>query len=304
MRPVKRGDAPTRADGTAKFYKSYRDLRIDLISRLGEYCSYCEVPLGVSLAVEHMLSQKWSLNDIDWNNSLLACTNCNSRKKDATVSEKSLGDYYWPPLTYDTAPTNTFDMLLYSRANVTLQSLIDAGLLRLPAARANRPYVQARYDMVWVSVNPSYAGTNAEEKIKRSINLTGLNDYAPADENPKVSDRRVVNRTKAWESAHLAASHLNKYFEPYNVRYGAATTDPARNQIVLEAGGDLKIDLLMGQIKALAAATGFWSVWITAFRNTSLTFVNDAVRNQLVCELFVKPFAGTRLPFAGINSCP
>ena len=303
MRPVERGPRPTHPNGGLKQFKTYGDMRIDLISRIGEYCSYCEVPLGVSLAIEHMLSKSMSLNDIDWNNSLLACTNCNSHKKDATTSEQSLNNYYWPSMSYQSAPTNTFDMLLYSRANLTLQSLIDNGLLKLPDNRANKPYVQNSYDMVWVSVNPSYVGA-AAAKIKRTITLSGLNDYVPEDQNPKVSDRRIVNRTRAWESANLAATHLNRYFMPYNMRYGAATNDPTRSQVMTEARADLKIDLLANQIKALAAATGFWSVWITVFKDTARTFINDAFRNEIICNMFVKPFAGTRLPFAGITACP
>lgn len=302
MRPVNRGAAPTRPGGSQKLYKTYGDLRIDLIARIGEYCSYCEVPLGVNLAIEHMLSKSWAINEIDWNNSLLACTNCNSHKKDATLSEGDINNYYWPSIPALAAPFNTFDMLQYSKANVTLQSLIGNGLLRLPAARASRPYVQVAYNMVWVSVNPAYVGTLVEPKIKQTIILTGLNDYVPDNENPKVSDRRIVNRTLAWDRAVLSADALYKYYLPYNGQYAAALDDQQRNAAITDAAGDIKIKLLKGQIKALVVATGFWSVWVTIFKGR--TFINDEVRKALICELFIQPFAGTRLPFSGITVCP
>ena len=302
MRPVSRGARPSyvTARGTRqnKQYKEYGDLRIDLISRIGEYCSYCEVPLGVSLAIEHMLSKSWSINEIDWDNSLLACTNCNSHKTDKTTSELSLNSYFWPSKDSD----GTFDMLLYVRENLSLQSLIDNGLLALSDARAKKLYVRNSYDMVWVKVNPTYVGQQREDKVKRTINLIGLNDYVPDDDNPKVSDRRVVNRTRAWERAELAATHLGKHFRLYNLQYNPFGNPDSNRRVTDQAAVDPKILMLKNQIKDLAAATGFWSVWVTVFM--SRTFINDEVRKALICELFVRPFPGTRLPVAGITACP
>lgn len=61
----------------------YAKARRDLITNIGQYCSYCEMPLGASLAVEHMLPKKWfPLFSVGWNNFLLACPICNSIKSD------------------------------------------------------------------------------------------------------------------------------------------------------------------------------------------------------------------------------
>ncbi|MEQ8468840.1 hypothetical protein [Coleofasciculus sp. E1-EBD-02] len=54
MRPIDRGSCPTDATGIPKLFHKYQDARGDLITRIGEYCSFCETPLGVSLAVEHI----------------------------------------------------------------------------------------------------------------------------------------------------------------------------------------------------------------------------------------------------------
>lgn len=304
MRPVNRGARPTHANGQAKQYKTYGNIRQDLISRIGEYCSYCETPLGANLAIEHILSKVFSINEIDWNNSLLACTNCNSHKTDKTLSEGDLNNYYWPSVTYSNN-FNTFDMLQYTKANVTLQSLINSGVLKLPQSRATKGYVQAAYDMVWVGVNPAFIGQTQENKIKATINLMGLNDYVPTTFEPKASDRRITNRTIAWERAVLAAANLNKYYVNYNIAYTSNTGNLVAQQgIINNANADPSIVLLKKQIRYLVVATGFWSVWITIFKDPSRTFINDTVRNSLICELFgPTQFAGTRLPFAGIAGC-
>lgn len=93
MRPVERGPRPLGDDGQPKEYARYQLARGDLIARLGDYCSYCEARLPASLAVEHV--QPKSLNpelEVEWDNFLLGCTNCNSIKGDQAVV---LTDYYW-----------------------------------------------------------------------------------------------------------------------------------------------------------------------------------------------------------------
>jgi uncharacterized protein (TIGR02646 family) len=78
---------------TNKAYKVYKTARRDLIDRLGEYCSYCETRLNASLAVEHVQPKiHHPYLELDWNNFLLACTNCNSTKGSKDVI---FDDYYW-----------------------------------------------------------------------------------------------------------------------------------------------------------------------------------------------------------------
>jgi uncharacterized protein (TIGR02646 family) len=94
MRPIECSSSPTDRAGSPKQFREYQDARGDLIDRLGEYCSYCEMRLDASLAVEHV--QPKSLNSVlklEWSNFLLACTNCNSIKG---VRSVNLNDYYWP----------------------------------------------------------------------------------------------------------------------------------------------------------------------------------------------------------------
>lgn len=280
MRPVNRGAIPVRETARGVSKRRVIDFsyyRPDLVANLGEYCSYCEVPLGVNLAVEHMLSKVNSINADDWNNLLLACTNCNSHKQSKTKSESALNNFYWPSNRY--VGLNTFGMLTYAKAAKTVKRLSDDGVFRWPPSSRPQNLYPNRdtqtYDYVWVYPSAAYDGDNAKKtKIKNTILLTGLNDFTPNDADPKASDRRVYNRTVAWDRADAMATQLASY-------YNAPMQDPAA------------INLLKAQVKEAAKATGFWSVWMTVFK--SKVFVDVNTRKQLLNELFANKnvFPGT-----------
>ncbi|KKC98720.1 HNH endonuclease [Photobacterium halotolerans] len=106
MRPVHRGDVPKDKAGNPKEYTEYANARKDLISRIGEYCSYCEMELDTSLAIEHIRPKAiHSELELKWDNFLLACTNCNSTKGD---KDPNLKDILWPHLD------NTFRAFEYT----------------------------------------------------------------------------------------------------------------------------------------------------------------------------------------------
>jgi uncharacterized protein (TIGR02646 family) len=89
MRPVARGAAPV-----GLVIREYADAREALRARLGPYCSYCEMRLDASLAIEHVRPKSvHTALELDWNNFLLACPSCNSHKGDEDVL---LSDYLWP----------------------------------------------------------------------------------------------------------------------------------------------------------------------------------------------------------------
>ncbi|MFL5664975.1 MAG: HNH endonuclease [Ktedonobacteraceae bacterium] len=82
----------------------YKSARYDLITNIGQYCSYCEMPLAASLAVEHKLPKQWfPFQALNWENFLLACPICNSNKnsKPGVVEgiETALAGHVAPPLT-------------------------------------------------------------------------------------------------------------------------------------------------------------------------------------------------------------
>ncbi len=114
MRPIVRGKAPRDSENQEITYPQYDKARGELIDRLGEYCSYCEMHVDADLAVEHV-RPKHPASGLqadrvgDWHNFLLACRNCNSTKG---KKEGAIGDCYWPDRD------NTFRALTYSEGGV------------------------------------------------------------------------------------------------------------------------------------------------------------------------------------------
>ena len=106
MRPITRGATPRDEKGEPKQFSKHNRARKDLIDRLGEYCSYCGTQMPASLAVEHIRPRVSNPDlELQWDNFLLACANCNSTKghKDVVMDE-----YFWPDRD------NTFRAFVYT----------------------------------------------------------------------------------------------------------------------------------------------------------------------------------------------
>lgn len=168
MRPVERGSWPQYKDGNNVQYSEYAHARGELIKRMGEYCSYCEMQLDASLAVEHVQPKQPpgtvavnAARALSWDNFLLACTNCNSTKGNEDIN---LSDYLWPDRD------NTFRALRYTSGGL-------------------------------VSAIQGIADVQASNLIK----LVGL-DKTP--HTSTASDRRWLNRKEAWEMAERARTRL------------------------------------------------------------------------------------------------
>ncbi|HYL44654.1 MAG TPA: hypothetical protein VEU97_14820 [Ktedonobacteraceae bacterium] len=89
-----------------KIKKVYVLARRDLIKNIGQYCSYCEMPLGAALAVEHTLPKEWFPRaSIEWANFLLACPICNSIKSQKPSLDDGVAALQaaaqTPPYTYE-----------------------------------------------------------------------------------------------------------------------------------------------------------------------------------------------------------
>lgn len=94
MRPVDKGAIPHDEHGLPIRINRYQLSRGYLIERLGSYCSYCERFLGGSIHVEHIQPKsKVTGLELNWNNFLLACGNCNSIKSSKTIN---VSNFFWP----------------------------------------------------------------------------------------------------------------------------------------------------------------------------------------------------------------
>jgi uncharacterized protein (TIGR02646 family) len=205
MRPVKRGANTTT-------FTTYQQARGSLIKHLGEYCSYCEMAANASLAVEHIQPKKKKpALELEWDNFLLACGNCNPTKGDTDIV---LTDYYWA----DT--DNTARAFVYSVGG-------------------------------FIAPNPDLSPIE-QEKAKATIQLFGLEKRPPLD--VEASDRRWSNRLQTWDIATRALERLKNLNAP-----------EMREQIV-----------------DTARAQGYWSVWMTVFKD-----------DPDMLERFIKAFPGT-----------
>lgn len=169
MRPIRRGASPQNSD-----FDDYRKAKPSLVSRLGNYCSFCERRIVTLLAVEHIQPKDGSYGCPQlvgcWGNFLLACVNCNSTKlaKQVVLANVLLPDR-----------DNTFAAFTY---------LADG------------------------TVHPAVGMTPILlESAKHTLGLTGLDKGIKGafDENSKqIALDRVAQRMEAWGIAQEARADI------------------------------------------------------------------------------------------------
>lgn len=194
MRPVQKGESPYES------ISEYKEALPYLESRLGPYCSYCELPLYHAPEVEHVSSKKVNpeLKTV-WSNLLLGCKYCNTRKKDKVISE-NVEDYMWPD-TENTALAFSYPFGVPTVNEEVLNTLDDSGKERQKA-------------------------TNLFDLLKLG------NEFGKAD-------RRVKKRNEVYEVARQSLENWKK----------------------------LPVEEMKGQITFTAVANGFFSIWMTVFKD-------------------------------------
>lgn len=91
MRPVDKGKSPYDS------INDYHDAEPYLTEKIGAYCSYCEFPISHVPEVEHKESKNSGGAITDWNNLLLACKYCNTRKLEY-VKKGEAKKCLWPDM--------------------------------------------------------------------------------------------------------------------------------------------------------------------------------------------------------------
>lgn len=130
MRPVDKGNSPYSE------IDEYQEAEAYLEKQIGSYCSFCEMPICNAPAVEHKESKNSGGALTDWDNLLLGCVYCNSRKGEK-IKKGDLDKWIWSDshntflaFTYkDAAPKlnkkylQTLDTVVYGRAKKTFEDL-------------------------------------------------------------------------------------------------------------------------------------------------------------------------------------
>lgn len=154
MKPVAKGNAPTQ-------YTSYEGAKPDLISRIGQQCSYCEAPgAPQNLHVEHIYPKDpHPERKMEWDNFLIACVTCNSYKNVSLGGKRRRGlekRCLWPHLDNTFA---AFDYLQDGRVEINpavppdIRKIATAirdmsGILRSPAKAKKYAALGIAYDGV------------------------------------------------------------------------------------------------------------------------------------------------------------
>ena len=152
MRPVDKGKAPE------KIYKKYQDAEPDLEERIGAYCSFCELPIMHVPEVEHKEAKAKGGDELKWDNLLLSCKYCNTRKG-TKVGVGDKGKYLWPD------EDDTFHPFLYDR----------------DIPRLNEDYLKGQ----------------SEEVQQKALNIYNLVKLGTIPTSPKIKDKRYFARSEA-----------------------------------------------------------------------------------------------------------
>lgn len=180
MRPIFRDKEPVDSSGNAKKFQEYQEARGDLIARLGQYCSYCEMKLDASLAVEHVQPKSlYPTLEREWNNFLLACTNCNSTKGSQDII---LSDYYWPD------EDNTFRAFTY----------LQGGLIRLNSNLNNQEKIKAKATLKLTGLDKPFVN-DPEVKDRRLLNRRETWDIATRSLNRLRTNDTLLMREQVAE---------------------------------------------------------------------------------------------------------
>lgn len=165
MRPVNKGPAPE------KQYRKYQDAEPDLEKCLGPYCSFCEMPIRHVPEVEHIEAKSAGGEELKWENLLLSCKYCNTRKG-TQVKKGDKEKYLW------TDKDDTFHAYSY-----------DKDLPRL---------------------NEEYLKKQGEDIRQKALNLYQLLKLNNIPLTPFDKDRRYALRNEARNCALSSKEGLKK----------------------------------------------------------------------------------------------
>lgn len=171
MRPVDKGEAPEQV------FKKYQDAEPYLEERLGAYCSFCEFPIKHVPEVEHKEAKARGGDTLAWENLLLSCKYCNTRK--STLVEKGdKGKYLWPDeddtfhaFSYDTEIPKLNEEYLQSQGNDVKQKAENLfRLLKLDNVPITPTVKDRRYTERSVARNYALSSKSGWDKVKLSKN--------------------------------------------------------------------------------------------------------------------------------------
>lgn len=264
-----------------KLENIYPEARRDLIANLDEVCSYCGMPVRDDAHIEHVLPKSYfPAQVLLWNNFLLACRDCNSKKSNTPsgAANDTQADYAWPHINLH-ASMISYRLVSYTQYQVQqnyrkpiISEFIKTGeLIRLihkGEVSIEMPTRETPEVVISGVLNANLAVmafTNVPE-VRRTVEyMLELNRYTGAKD---VSDRRLIERTLAWIQA----------------------VDAVRNLYIVQGVAGVVLKAMLEQVADTILATGFWSVWAMVFVvEASNILPHDAllfIKNYLLSNAF------------------
>ncbi|MEM7372884.1 MAG: HNH endonuclease [Bacteroidota bacterium] len=280
MRPIKRYIDNRLMD-------DYINWQPTLLRELGPFCSFCETPLKNKADIEHKISQSLTkaLKE-KITNLVLACINCNS-VKGTRVKIDNFESFVWPdgyvPPQSNTIPQNSY-----------------ANKHSLFIYYMKKQYDVKDYDLTHCPVLP-------EEGGQLTVNQRINNYHKKIIDNLPKNDQGQPNLENIWAipfpyrqqgDGFILRPQMKTIATNTIVLCGLNYADSEtrlllqrRNRVWDVANGAARIyktvpdnlkDIFKGQIRLLAASSGFWSIWMTVF------YVLWKFSWQDVFSLFVK----------------
>ena len=184
MRPVDKGMSPYQT------ISAYADALPHLEKAIGCYCSYCEMPLAHVPEVEHKESKNSGGSLTDWNNLLLACKYCNTRKKEK-IKQGEAAQAIWP----DT--DNTFLAYSYTHGVPALNRTVLSQYGSQVEGKARR-----LFEAVVLDNRPSSGDKDRRWSLRLEVFAVAreaLQDWriVKASEAAEAFERRIIGQAQA-----------------------------------------------------------------------------------------------------------
>lgn len=264
----------------------YARWRAPLLASVGSYCSYCETPINVDTEVEHKLPQSiFNAHATNWGNLLPACASCNNAKgthpgRLVAGVYPSYAQWIWPDTSWSLGPApdgrqGYVQTALAGQAGPIPAGAPTAQLLTFVHGRYSAltpaqqrfviptPPVGTDPEQLWIVPNEAYAGGAAWWGAVSTTLLDLQLDRWQSDDPLVVYDRRCSNRTDAYvgtisPALALVTGSIGDHL----------ATDPAGDGLTGANGVPLdpQMSWILETVRSLLLATGFWSVWLWAFR--------------------------------------
>ncbi|MBV7529891.1 hypothetical protein [Chitinophaga sp. sic0106] len=277
MRPIiKTLPANISTDDTIGGQKESNAVHHALIESLGNYCSYCEMPLS-GYHVEHLkFHAAWpeQVTFRQWDELLLICNDCRTHIRIPELNDLSAAAMLWPdkdpsfslfnsPLKYELRKVN---YIVENEGEIISQEMKELVFVVAAKDAGEVLYEKAFNTITHFQLNMQlefYQEAKGELRVPLSVHQQRL-------------DNRMFKRTETWFDA---LDSINRLKEADQANDGSIPNFAALRK------------LLVNQIALTAWWAGNWSVWMTVFYQQT----NDL-------ELLRTAFAGNTHEFYGLNN--